>query len=426
MTFTELETDAGRQKLGYKKIQFCAEQARRDGIEYFWVDTCCIDKTNQVELSRAITSMFRWYQQAEKCYVYLSDVSSRKRSRNNVSNKAWESSFQSSRWFGRGWTLQELLAPRVVQFFSRDQDSLGDKTTLATQIHKITTIPLDALSGTDLARFPIEERIRWTEKRQTKETEDKAYCLLGIFDVYLLFHYGEGDNAWRRLRREIQDRYGRDIDSLPDEQSHQQTRPLGLCLGSAPLIDSSDFVGRQAEIARIHDILRPAEVNTIQRKVVLGGFGGVGKTQLALAYAQHYHQYYPSVLWLNATSETTLKSSFRTVMQGAIAASQLADFSDDQVVARAHEWLSRRENKRWLLIFDNYDEPDQFKIEAYMPNIGHGFVIVTTRLPELMTGDRIRVQPLQNIEDGLAVLAIRSHRANVHEGKITMHTSSTI
>ncbi|KAI1628938.1 heterokaryon incompatibility protein-domain-containing protein [Exophiala viscosa] len=201
--FTFQDAKSGSvDKPGYVKIKFCQKQAIKDGLRYIWVDTCCIDKTNQVEVSEAIISMFRWYQEAKKCYVYLSDVSF---SGNGTEQDKiqCESDFRRSRWFTRGWTLQELLAPRTVDFFSREGRYLGNKTTLSQQIHEITGLPLRALHGTHLATFSVEERMRWAARRQTKRKEDQAYCLLGIFNVFLPPLYGEGDNAFNRLRKEI-------------------------------------------------------------------------------------------------------------------------------------------------------------------------------------------------------------------------------
>ena len=115
VTYQDLTTGVGSHKMGYRKIQFCAERAGRDGLQYFWVDSCCIDKGNLVELTAAINSMFRWYQNAAKCYVYLSNISMGKYTLS--SEPIWESDFRRSQWFTRGWTLQELLAPRSVEFF---------------------------------------------------------------------------------------------------------------------------------------------------------------------------------------------------------------------------------------------------------------------------------------------------------------------
>ncbi|KIM95395.1 hypothetical protein OIDMADRAFT_134334, partial [Oidiodendron maius Zn] len=123
-------------KAGWRKIQFCVKQAAADGLEYFWVDTCCIDKSDPAELSKAINSMFRWYRNVKKCYVYLADVSS-----------MWDVAFWSSKWFNRGWTLQELIVPVIVEFFSQEHKLLGDKKSLETLIHEITQIPIQALRG---------------------------------------------------------------------------------------------------------------------------------------------------------------------------------------------------------------------------------------------------------------------------------------
>lgn len=203
VTFDDFTNGTGYDKTGYRKIQFCAQQAARDGLRYFWVDTCCINKKDITELQDAINSMFRWYQEAAKCYVFLSDVSS-----SGSNQSIWEPAFRNSRWFTRGWTLQELLAPRTVMFFSLEGNQLGDRRKLQRLIHEITNIPIPALTGTSLDRFEVEERLSWTEKRNTTRKEDKAYSLLGIFGICLPLLYGEGqDNAFRRLRKEIDESF---------------------------------------------------------------------------------------------------------------------------------------------------------------------------------------------------------------------------
>jgi hypothetical protein len=205
VTFEDLMDGTGKGKSGYMKICFCEEQARRDGLQYFWVDTCCIDKLSSAVLSEAIISMFRWYHNAVKCYVYLSDVS---RSAIDVNDKFTqlprESAFQKSRWFTRGWTLQELLAPTSVEFYSKDWEQLGDKKSLERHIHEITGIPVTALQGSPLSNFSVTERLLWAEKRDTTREEDKAYSLLGVFNIQMPLLYGEGrENAFKRLREEI-------------------------------------------------------------------------------------------------------------------------------------------------------------------------------------------------------------------------------
>jgi hypothetical protein len=189
------DIENAQSKEGYQKIRFCALQAERDGLNHFWVDTCCIDKANNTELSKAINSMFRWYQSAKRCYVFLSDVE------HDTLEGDGESAFRQSRWFTRGWTLQELLAPHSVEFFSKSGARLGDKESLKHTIHEVTGIPIKALSGNDLSNFEFPQRFSWAANRQTTEEEDGAYCLFGIFGVHLPLIYGEGkDNALERLK----------------------------------------------------------------------------------------------------------------------------------------------------------------------------------------------------------------------------------
>jgi Heterokaryon incompatibility protein (HET) len=205
VTFEDLKGSAGTGKPGYKKIRFCGEQAKRDDLQYFWVDTCCIDKSSSAELDEAINSMFRWYRDAARCYVYLSDVSILDYDLNShLSQLPWESAFRASRWFTRGWTLQELLAPASVEFFSQEGQRLVDKRSLERQIHEITGITIPALQGTPLSQFGVDERFKWAEKRQTTREEDWAYCLLGIFGIFMSLRYGERrGNAVIRLRKKI-------------------------------------------------------------------------------------------------------------------------------------------------------------------------------------------------------------------------------
>ena len=246
VSFNDLEKGLGKTKAGYAKLLFCGKQARKDNLKYFWVDTCCIDKANHAELSEAITSMFRWYRDADRCYVHLSDVSTgvkggeqRIRTRNSTfprtrlprKRKAptsdedeeqpvqtWESAFRNSEWFTRGWTLQELLAPVVVEFFSREGILLGNKNTLERLIHEITQIPITALRNGLLSQFSDRERLQWAANRKTRKKEDKAYCLLGIFDIFMPLMYGEGDNAFHRLQEEIAKRLGKN-NTIPPENT---------------------------------------------------------------------------------------------------------------------------------------------------------------------------------------------------------------
>ena len=202
VTFGDINDRTSKSKAGYHKIRFCAQQAACDNLPYFWVDTCCIDKTSSSELQEAINSMFSWYRKADKCYVYLRDVPPAGERYENH----WEHYFRRSEWFKRGWTLQELLAPdpESLEFFSRDGERLGNKRELEQQIHDITGIPLTALRGTPLSQFNVEQRFSWAKSRRTTRGEDKAYSLFGIFDVLIPLLPCEGEEkALKRLKKEV-------------------------------------------------------------------------------------------------------------------------------------------------------------------------------------------------------------------------------
>lgn len=171
VTYQDMLGGIGEQKAGFEKIRFYAEQAAGDGLRYIWVDTCCIDKTNSAELNEAITSMFRWYEKATRCYVYLSDVSATL-CQDGEFQHIWELKFRASKWFTRGWTLQELVAPASVEFFTKEGRRLGDKRSLEQPIHEVTGVAVSALRKTPLSRFSIEERFKWAATRHTTREED--------------------------------------------------------------------------------------------------------------------------------------------------------------------------------------------------------------------------------------------------------------
>lgn len=178
---------------------FCKVAAEHD-YEYAWTDACCIDQTSSSELSEAINSMYDWYRYADVCYVYLVDVSTT----TTVELEAPGSLFQISRWHKRGWTLQELLAPRTVVFLSNTWDILGTKHTLAHLIQAVTGIDRAVLTGERaLEEFSVACRMSWASKRETTREEDEAYSLMGIFGVHMPSTYGEGRYAFIRLQEEI-------------------------------------------------------------------------------------------------------------------------------------------------------------------------------------------------------------------------------
>jgi hypothetical protein len=272
VTFADLETGNGKTKPGQEKILFCGKQAQCDNLQYFWVDTCCIDKANKAELAFSIRSMFRWYRNAARCYAYLSDVSSQPLlvtpgrhdlrwflwiwtlpilctlsrwyirttqryfysshvpstsvSSNLVrSERPPEFTFKESRWFTRGWTLQELLAPSTVEFFSKEGAKLGDKLSLAKELHGVTDIPCSALHGEPLSDFGVQEHIMWIEPRTTKIPADRAYSLMGILGVSLSPIEGESlAEAMKRIEDEFDKQNKCFQDLCPSNSRHDKKR----------------------------------------------------------------------------------------------------------------------------------------------------------------------------------------------------------
>ncbi|KAI0443500.1 heterokaryon incompatibility protein-domain-containing protein [Xylaria telfairii] len=200
VSFSDFQDGKGPSLKGYQKIRSCCRQAVSDGLDAIWIDTCCIDKRSSAELSEAINSMFKWYQDAAICYAYLDDVDSNP---DDASVPKLPDSFPESRWFTRGWTLQELLAPSAVVFYSKGWVRIGSRWDLADIIAETTQINIQFLETGDFTDFSIAQRTSWASQRQTTRIEDQAYCLLGLFGVNMPLLYGEGEQAFVRLQQEI-------------------------------------------------------------------------------------------------------------------------------------------------------------------------------------------------------------------------------
>jgi hypothetical protein len=195
VSYEEMRGSAARNKKGYDKIDKTCKLATADGLAYVWVDTCCIDKSSSAELTEAINSMFQWYKRSATCYVYLSDL----KASADVSLV-----LKHCRWFRRGWTLQELIAPREVSFFDQNWNFKGRKAFLLDEISAITGIGSTVLNHTSpLSSVTVATRMSWAARRETTREEDAGYCLLGIFDVNMPLLYGEGLKAFKRLQEEI-------------------------------------------------------------------------------------------------------------------------------------------------------------------------------------------------------------------------------
>ncbi|KAK8082717.1 HET-domain-containing protein [Apiospora saccharicola] len=234
VTFQEFRDggqEAARAKKGWRKIERFCEVVRLYShcrLRYAWVDTCCIDKTSSAELSEAINSMYRWYADSAICYAYLWDLAPRGHSNDNKSQDQRSSDGQSlvmveeagdekndlapglvddifqCRWWSRGWTLQELIAPGKLMFLDRDFNYRGSKVSLHSKISEATGIEKKILlHRKSLDSVHVARRMSWAATRQTTRTEDTAYSLMGIFDINMPLLYGEGSKAFLRLQEEI-------------------------------------------------------------------------------------------------------------------------------------------------------------------------------------------------------------------------------
>ncbi|KAI9897676.1 hypothetical protein N3K66_007532 [Trichothecium roseum] len=193
VTLNDLLSGSAQRMHGFDKLVDSARIAKDAGFDYIWVDTCCIDKSSSAELSEAINSMFKWYRDSALCLAYLSDV------------QAGYGQIGDSVWFTRGWTLQELIAPRDLRFYDKFWEPLGTKESLSESLGERTGIPAEVLSGEkDMESVPVCCRMAWAAKRVTTRSEDMAYCLLGLFDVNMPLLYGEGsEKSFRRLQETI-------------------------------------------------------------------------------------------------------------------------------------------------------------------------------------------------------------------------------
>ncbi|THU96090.1 HET-domain-containing protein, partial [Dendrothele bispora CBS 962.96] len=193
-TFQDVENRRKDGLENWKKVKGACARARRYGWDWIWIDSCCIDKSSSAELSENINSMYRLYANAIVCYVYLSD-----------DPKYSRSHFQYSKWFTRGWTLQELIAPTASVFFlDRSWKEIGTRYSLRNIISAVTSVPVKLLEDGDLTKYSIAQKMSWAAFRKTTRREDRAYSLMGLFDICMPPIYGEGgDKAFMRLQQEI-------------------------------------------------------------------------------------------------------------------------------------------------------------------------------------------------------------------------------
>jgi hypothetical protein len=275
VSFQEMRDGTGTTKPGYQKIKMCGEIAKSNKLSYFWVDTCAIDKTSSAELSESINSMFEWYRNAAICYAYLSDI---------VADE-FTLSTPRSRWVSRGWTLQELIAPRQMVFFNANWKELGSRSALSEPLAQFTGIDVALLKNVSLLHeYSVAQKFSWAADRKTTRVEDTAYSLLGLFNANIPLLYGEGERSFRRLQEEI-------IRSSHDQsifawQSNDRSEMFCGLLAKSPNdfrysgnISSLDFISRGEPIAATSRGIRaPFYLNP--SNFMRGHFAGVYEAHL--------------------------------------------------------------------------------------------------------------------------------------------------
>ncbi|KAK3073690.1 hypothetical protein LTR53_004504 [Teratosphaeriaceae sp. CCFEE 6253] len=382
-------------KSGYKKVVGFARYIREHmvDVEWLWIDTCCVNQDSLTEVDEAVNSMFDWYSKAELCLAYLADVA----------NAGDEHEFGRSEWFRRGWTLQELLAPKTVVFLSSGWEVIGHKggrggtvrsieasegPPMERQIAAITKIPECVLHDyAQSERYTTKERLAWMAGRDTTRIEDMCYSLLGLFGARLTLHYGEGvESARKRLLAEIQNN---------NQQEHHRPETPPRPLSTVPFPRDPDFIHRGSLMDEIQQ-----KLSVPAARVALVGLGGVGKSQLAIEHAHRVTEASPLkwVLWIYASSAARFELSVRDALD------QLKVPGREDPSAKAlqlfRSWLRDARNGEWLLILDNVDDA-RFLLEPpsggeqggsgsqrrqteercldYLPAVSHGSILVTSR-----------------------------------------------
>ncbi|KAF2664299.1 HET-domain-containing protein [Microthyrium microscopicum] len=199
-TWGEEESGSFSKRKSFPKLQGACQRAVQDSLEWIWIDTCTIDKTSSADLSEAINSMYTYYAESKICYAHLADIDG-----NTIPyHYDTENYLKTSRWFTRGWTLQELIAPRDLIFFDQKWVELERRWGLSRILTKITGIPEKVLCGESPFQCNVAQRMSWAANRVTTRKEDVAYCLMGLFEVSMPPLYGEGaEEAFLRLQEEI-------------------------------------------------------------------------------------------------------------------------------------------------------------------------------------------------------------------------------
>ena len=422
-SLADIEERCNTESFGYKKVEgFCAFiRENITDVCWLWIDTCCIDQKSSQEVGEAINSMFKWYQTAAICLAYLADVTSEA-----VAGKRMDK-FRESVWFTRGWTLQELLAPRLVVFLTHQWEIIGHKgsyepgdchtlhlsPSLDQTVAEATKIPEAVLNHYERSKaLSVKDRLEWMASRKTTKSEDMAYCLLGIFDVHMPVLYGEGEEEARTRLMEAIDRRTwksklRDA-GVPDIGEALRNKIDQGRQVSVPIATVSTYIERRNLSEQLEQKLGKAyRGSTLAHAVTVTGLGGMGKTQLVLRYIKRYEEDYDTILWLDARSDETVRSSFerccRALLLPVDTSAGQGLVQDAPPVQAVLQWLRKRPvEQKWLVVVDNADDLS-WDISRVIPAGRAGSVIVTSQDSQASRllggiGDNVKVDVMEEDE----------------------------
>ena len=339
--------------------------------------------------------------------------------------------------------LSAKVVSRLRDFTSKSSDIPESFRSMSTRLPLLTTTLQNIQSQAEAGRLP-----EVLMKNLKAVVDDTVKQIAAVQTILFRVLPSDGDSKLRRALKALKsvakndklqqalEKIYKNVDSLTLHQTDRilegvsklsvapatPSNLFGVCLGRAPQVAADDFIGRTKELQQLRDWLSPKSQPNRQRIVSIVGLGGLGKTQLSLAHARACRDDYSSVFWVNAKDETSLRQSMAdwSAMIFPELASPGGPSADNEKlkIDKIKGWLSESKNDQWLLIFDNYDDPKLpgiesstgYDIRTYFPHRSQGSILITTRSPLLPFAKKLQLKKIEDIEQSIAILAVKSGR----------------